>query len=229
MPEVSWQEVNLQYKQTYGSFSEEIFCVTISNLSNSYAGLIKEISSQTSQPRILIHLVSVPAGPHRASSVWSSCPKGLLCREVPKIGVCLSVRSFVRPSVRPSVRSSGPFSVTFRAPKMELSKGYGQKGRSKQVPKCQKCNALDLRSEGKWLSFGMAYGTSSINALRATLPCRSNLVFAGVVSRSSRKQVTDINCTFFTLHTVDGLMFLMTSGTDVTDLWDRRYNRHTKV
>ena len=35
--------------------------------------------------------------------IGDNCPKGLLCREVPKIGVCLSVRASVGPSVRPDL------------------------------------------------------------------------------------------------------------------------------
>ena len=73
---------------------------------------------------------------------------------------CVFVRSFVRPSVRSSVRSSvrpfvrpsAPFLITFRAAKMESSKGFGPKRRPKRVPRCQKCITSDLRSEGKWLS-----------------------------------------------------------------------------
>ena len=81
---------------------------------------------------------------------------------------------------------------------MEPSKGFGQKRRPKQVPECQKCITLDLRSEGKWLSFGMAYGTSSINALRATLPCRSNLVrnclswVGGILGDRLKRQDTNL-------------------------------------
>ena len=71
-----------------------------------------------------------------------NCPKGLLCRDLTK-SLC------VCPSVRPSVRPSAPFLITFRAAKMEPSKGFDQKRRPKQGPECQKCNALDLRSEGK--------------------------------------------------------------------------------
>ena len=61
---------------------------------------------------------------------------------------CVFVRSFVRPFVRPSA----PFLITFRAAKMESSKGFGPKRRPKRVPRCQKCITSDLRSEGKWLS-----------------------------------------------------------------------------
>ena len=42
---------------------------------------------------------------------YNYCPKGLLCREVPKIAVCLSVR----PSVRPFVRSSDVRPDLFRS------------------------------------------------------------------------------------------------------------------
>ena len=51
------------------------------------------------------------------------------------------VRPSVRSSVRSSVRPSAPFLITFRAAKMESSKGFGPKRRPKMVPRCQKCNA----------------------------------------------------------------------------------------
>ena len=111
---------------------------------------------------------------------YNYCPKGLLCRGVPKIAVCLSVRASVRPSVRCSfVRT---FFDHLLSTENGAIKGIWSKRKIKTGPKCQKCNALDLRSEGKWLSFGMAYGTSSINALLATLPCRSNLVVESLKS-----------------------------------------------
>ena len=78
------------------------------------------------------------------------CPKGLLCREVPKIAVCLSVRSFVRASVRPFVRSSvRTFFDHLPSTENGAIKGIWSKRKIKTGPKCQKCNALDLRSEGK--------------------------------------------------------------------------------
>ena len=82
-----------------------------------------------------------------------NCPKGLLCRDLTK---SLCVCPCVRPCVRPSVRSSAPLLITFRAVKMESSKGFGPKRRPKMVPRCQKCITFDLRSDGKWLLFGMA-------------------------------------------------------------------------
>ena len=54
----------------------------------------------------------------QASKLYN-CPKGLLCREVPKIGVCLSVRSSVRPFVRSSVRLFSEVQMaTFALPKL---------------------------------------------------------------------------------------------------------------
>ena len=48
------------------------------------------------------------------------------------------VRASVRSSVRPSVRTVFDH---FLNSKMESSKGFGPKRRSKMVPRCQKCNA----------------------------------------------------------------------------------------
>ena len=42
-------------------------------------------------------LWEVPAGPHRAVGVLSSCPKGLLCGSLSENDVCPAVRPFVRP------------------------------------------------------------------------------------------------------------------------------------
>ena len=59
---------------------------------------LESITPWTFRYKLSALLWEVPAGPHRAVGVWSSCPKGLLCGRVSKNHVC--------PSVCPSVRTT---------------------------------------------------------------------------------------------------------------------------
>ena len=47
--------------------------------------------NRTFRHKLSALLWEVPAGPHRAVGVWSSCPKGLLCGRVSKNDVCVCV------------------------------------------------------------------------------------------------------------------------------------------
>ena len=60
---------------------------------------LESIKPWTFRYKLSALLWEVPAGPHRAVGVWSSCPKGLLCGRVSKNHVCPSVCTSVRPSV----------------------------------------------------------------------------------------------------------------------------------
>ena len=57
---------------------------------------LESIKPWTFRYKLSALLWEVPAGPHRAVGVWSSCPKGLLCGRVSKNHVCPSVCISVR-------------------------------------------------------------------------------------------------------------------------------------
>ena len=75
-------------------------------ISNAWKWIVSGRSVEFVESIKLYFFGEVPAGPYRASSVWSSCPKGLLCRDLTKsLCVCPCVRPSVRSSVRSSVRT----------------------------------------------------------------------------------------------------------------------------